>query len=291
MSTPAGPTPPGVRPPPDPKLVKDAWDAVARAGYADYWSPRFRPLIEKAVERFDPPPRGPLVVPGCGPGDELLLLAQKFPGRATFATDPSPEMVSLALGRVREAGLSSVLVSSGMAEEVSSVVHQAAGIFSAFTLQLVGDPVACLLDWAHALRPGGVIVAVFWPMPSPESVYGRLLAATIAVTGEGPRDWAPQALESFAHAGLTLVSDERLTEHMGHASPDELFSAIVDRGAFQTLLRRKGPDALAAIRARWVTSHGLEKAAPGDPRGAWICASEARLWKLVKTAEPLGGSH
>ena len=62
---------------PDSRLVEEAWDSVA-PGYADYWSPRLRPFLHRALESFAPAPAGPLAVPGCGPGDEVLELAQRY---------------------------------------------------------------------------------------------------------------------------------------------------------------------------------------------------------------------
>src|SRR6059036_3556548 len=91
------------------RLVEEAWDHVAER-YCRYWSPRFEPYLDHALSAFEPAPAGPLVVAGCGPGEEVLMMARRFPGRAIVATDLSPAMVAIARRRVEEAGLARALV-------------------------------------------------------------------------------------------------------------------------------------------------------------------------------------
>ncbi len=266
-------------------VVVESWDAISRS-YRDYWTPRFRPFLERAVSAFEPPPRGPIAVPGSGPGDEVHLLLRKFPGRAIFATDPSPEMVALCRESLRAAGASTALVTLGHAEDLSSLIHQAAGVLSCFTLQLLASPAAALEDWSSALRLGGAVSAIFWPKPMPESSFGLLMKALEDVTQQSRPDWEEPTIASLPHAGLELTLDERVTRPMEHASPEALFDAIVERGALQVLLRRLGREVFAKVRERWLARHGLEKTSSG-----WRDAAQARLWVLKKISEPGAQSH
>jgi len=271
--------------PQDLRAVSEAWSSVAR-GYHEYWSPRFRPLLVRAVEAFEPPPLGPLAVPGCGPGDEVLLLLEKFPLRTIVATDPSAEMVSFCRGAIRKAGAATALCTLGRAEDLSSTVHQAAGVFSSFTLQLLSDPSAALIDWSTALRLGGIATAIFWPRPSPESSFGLLASAIKKVAGEERPDWEPGALASLEKAGLALRRDERVHTTFEHGSPGELFGAIVDKGPLRALLDRRGSGVVDAVRAEWLRSLGTRAATR-----PWKDPVEARLWVLEKVAEPEGEAH
>ncbi len=267
------------------RLVEESWSSVAR-GYTDYWCPRFRPFLERAVQVFHPPPLGPLAVPGCGPGEEVLLLIDKFPGRTIVATDPAPEMLALARASLRARGAATALVTRGHAESLSSTVRQAAGVFSSFSLQLLPSPLAALEDWSRALKLGGVISALFWPKPSPGSPHGRLTAAYEGVTGESRENWEPKALEAAPHLGLALELDERVVRETAHASPEEYFDALVASCALQTLLRKKGCAAVDACRKAWLEDHGLVQ------RGeSWVEKAEARLWVLRKTGEVAEEAH
>ena len=269
----------------DPRLVASSWDFVAR-GYRDYWTPRFRPLVERAIVSLEPPGRGPIAVPGCGPGDEVLLLLKKFPARTIFATDPSREMMALCRESLGAARATTAHVTLGKAEDLSSLIHQAAGVLSCFTLQLLADPAAALQDWSLALRLGGVVSAVFWPEPTAELPFGRLMLALREVTQEARPAWEDFALKSLPRSGLEVLQNERVLAEMEHASPEELFDAIVHRGPLQVLLRRRGPDIIARVREAWLRSHGLERVGAG-----WKNRVEARLWVLRKVAEPGGEEH
>ncbi|HZN57972.1 MAG TPA: class I SAM-dependent methyltransferase [Planctomycetota bacterium] len=271
--------------PPDPTLVFEAWNEAAR-GYREYWSPRFRPFVERAVAAFDPPAEGPLAVPGCGPGDEVVLLAQKFPARAILASDPSSEMVGLCRAAARAAGASSVLVTQSPAEGLAGSVRQAAGVFSSFTLQLLADPLRALGAWSLALRRGGAITVIFWPRPGPDTSFGRVQAAIERATGQSRPDWEPKVAAELPHLGLEIERDERVALDVEHASPEEWFQAAVEWGALRPVFLRWGPAVLERCRVDWLSDHRMI-----ERGGKWIVPSEARLWTLRKTGEGPHEAH
>jgi SAM-dependent methyltransferase len=256
----------------------EAWDFVAE-GYQAYWCPRFRPYWEEALDEFQPPPLGPLAVPGCGPGEEVLLLLKRHPDRSIVATDPSQVMIRLVWGRLRASGASSVLANVGAAESLSDFVRQAAGVFSSFSLQLVECPIAALKDWSLALRAGGSIAVLFWPKPLPGTVADRLQAALTSVSGEARPDWEGRALECLSQLGLRLVGDEMLLHEMEHQSPEEYFDRLVASGPLQLFLRRFGRMAVEESRRLWLRDHGLER--KGD---RWVHRPPARLWVMERLA-------
>src|SRR5581483_4431811 len=85
------------------ELLARAWDDAA-AGYERYFVPRFSPWTEEAVraltKRARKLPLGSVLVPCCGPGQELLPLALAFPDREVLGIDLSPGMVALARARI-----------------------------------------------------------------------------------------------------------------------------------------------------------------------------------------------
>jgi SAM-dependent methyltransferase len=269
----------------DSHVSDEAWGAAAR-GYKDYWVPRFRPFMMRALTVFAPPPDGPVAVPGCGPGEEVVLLLKKFPGRNIIATDPSNEMLQLLRASLHERGYTTALAASGRAEDLSSTIRQAAGVLSCFSLQLVPHPVRALEEWATVLRPGGVLVALFWPAPPPGSAFARLATAIEFVSGERRRDWEAEALRELPRLGLLLERDDRVSREIEHASPEELFQALVDWGPLQVFLRKRGRDVVDRCRRAWIGNHGLQRRGSG-----WVHTAEARLWVARKTGEGSGDGH
>lgn len=106
-------------------------------------------------------PGDKLVELGCGTGDEALALAQG--GVTIVATDPSREMIRIAIAKCRSAGLehrARFVVSR--ASEVSAALEQASpfdGGFASFSLAYEPDlrPVAYAMH--SLLRPGSPFLA------------------------------------------------------------------------------------------------------------------------------------
>jgi SAM-dependent methyltransferase len=261
------------------RLLEASWSHVAERYHA-YWSPRFEPFLRRAVERFEPAEDGALGVPGCGPGDEVLLLARRFPERSIVATDLSPAMTAILRRRVRERGLSRVLVAEDDAAEMSTRARQAGGILSTFVLQLLPNPMAALADWSRALRQRGRISALFWPLLAGDSPFARL-GRLLEERGATPRPpWEEMVRDTLAPLGLRLIADERVEEELAHASPEECFRELHESGPLQVHCRRLGREAIDALGKAWLQSHGMER------RGSeWVHRATARLW-LLERSEP-----
>jgi SAM-dependent methyltransferase len=257
------------------RIVEESWNQVAER-YHGYWSPRFEPYLKRAVESFEPAAAGPLAVVGCGPGDEVLMISRKFPGRTVMALDLSSAMVAIARRRAREAGLTSVLVMEDSADQVTGRLRQAGGIFSAFILQLLPDPLSALADWSRALRDGGRIAVLFWPRQSASSAFSRLHEALRKAGDERPA-WEEPALGALPELGLRLLADERMAFEMAHQSPEECWRELREAGALQVAVRRLGEEKLAVVEAEWLRDHGFERQGHH-----WVHRPEARLWLLER---------
>ena len=253
-----------------------AWSHVAQR-YSEYWSPRLRPYIERLVEVFEPAPEGPIAIPGCGPGDEVLLAEKRWADRSIIATDPAQGMISILWKRLREAGSTRAVASVGPAGHLSAFVRQAAGVLSSFTLQLLPNPIAALADWSRCLRAEGKVAALFWPHPPPETVHGRLHAALEASTGEKRLEWEAPTREELPHLGFHLLSEETVAFEIEHSSPEEFFDELVHSGPLHALEQRLGKPVLERCRAQWITNTGFE--AKG---GGVVHRPPARIWILAR---------
>jgi SAM-dependent methyltransferase len=260
--------------PSDP-LVVDAWSRVAD-GYHAYWGPRFRPFLESALDAFSPGP-GPLAAVGCGPGDEVLALAARFPERAIVATDPSRSMLELLRARLGDSGAAArVTVREEPATDLPDHVQGAGGVFSSFSLQLLPDRIAALGAWRGALGPDGRIACAFWPRQPEEDAWGHLGRAIEASTGKARPAWEPDVLDGLPAVGLRLAEARDLVHPIRYASPEEAWAQLRDACSLQVLLARAGPEATAACERAWLADHGLTPTADG----AWEHRPRARLWLL-----------
>ena len=263
--------------PSDGRMCEDAWNAVAPQ-YATFWSSRLEPFRRRAVEALHPVPQGLLAVPGCGPGNEVLLLAKAFPDRSVVATDGSHRMLALLLETLRKHGMETVVPAVGSAGDLSAFVRQAAAVLSCFTLDALPDPIAALADWSLCLRDGASITAIFWPRPPPGSARALLEAVVETRLGYGRPLWEENALQALQQLSLELVRDERIRCEISYGDPDEYFRGMIDTGPLHFLREMFGEKLLRECRDLWLVHHGLEQR-----DGGWTDPAEARLWVLKRS--------
>lgn len=268
----------------------ESWSAVAR-GYLEHWVPRFRPFVLDALDELlaRALPTGPLAVPGCGPGEEVVLLRRRAPDRELVAMDPSRPMLDLLRARLGDDARARVV--EGAAEALPAHVRGAAGVLSCFTLQLLERPLDALRAWTAAAAPGAPVVVLFWPRQDEGTTWGRLRPAIEAETGPWREDWEPGVRAALDAAGLRLVVDRDVRHPMRHTSPEAAWDRLVDSGSLQGLARRVAPEALARARARFLGDHQLAHDPAGDAEsdavndaanhGPWVHAPAARLWVVA----------
>ncbi len=144
----------------------------------------------------------------CGGGRWLIAMARRFPGLELVGVESEPDSVARAREHVAEAGL---------ADRISIVqtdAHNLAAsgpyalVYFQYALHQLADAPGVLRAAFSALRPGGRLVVLDWPLPSDPDEFrtrhGELIAGvqldelyqgTALVTREQFRAW-------FAEAGL-----------------------------------------------------------------------------------------
>lgn len=247
-------------------LVVAAWGSVAEA-YASSWAPRFRPFVAEALASFDPD-GGPIWVPGCGPGEEAQLLAERWPDRRVIASDPAPAMVAVA-----RAGGGRVEVFEGAADAPPK--GPLAGIFSSFVLQLLPERAETLRRWASVLAPGARVGIVFWPRQAEDDAWGHLGRAMEGVGRERP-DWESALRDQLPALGLRLLEARDLSHEVSYPSPAEAWRLLCEACSLQVFLRRAGASAAARCRDLWLADSGLTQRG-----GAWVHRPVARFWQLA----------
>jgi ubiquinone/menaquinone biosynthesis C-methylase UbiE len=258
-----------------------AWASVA-APYHAYWGPRFRPFVADALAAFEPGP-GPLGVPGCGPGDEALELARRFPQRRVLATDPAAPMLALLAERAQAAPNLDLAAGRAVDLGLGLGLGQAGGVFSSFTLQLLPDRPAALSAWRRCLGPAGQIAVLFWPRQSEDDAWGALGRAILAETGQLRPSWEAELRAALPALGLELVAEHDLRHTIAYGSPAEAWEQLRDACSLQVLLRRLGPARAEACGQRWLADHGLVRS-----EDAWTHSPLGRLWILRPRAGKLG---
>ncbi len=126
------------------------WSPDQYQRFADHRARPMRDLLAR-VDAADPH----LVVDlGCGPGDQTLMLADRWPGARVIGLDSSPEMLAKARALDPDGRVEWVEVSAedwdprSLGRPVDVLVTNA-------TLQWVPTHLRLIPDWVAALAPGG----------------------------------------------------------------------------------------------------------------------------------------
>lgn len=250
-------------------LLAQAWSEAA-AGYEQYFVPRFAPWIRHGVRAVAavPLPAGSIVVPCCGTGWELQLLAAEWPERAIYGIDLAPEMVRWA--QERTADCPHVQVAIGDASSSADWPSSCAAVFSWFGLQQLPEPAAVLRQWVRRLQPGGVLSVMFWPaVPESEGPFAWLQQVLAQRRPPADRSWEQQLAAVVREAGAELQRDERVGLGMSHGSAVEFWEAMVQYGPLRSLALAREPEFVRAVRADF-----LQRAPSGairhEPQAHWL---------------------
>ena len=87
------------------RLLAESWTAIAQQ-YEHRLAPLFQPWLDELVGALDAKdlPEGDVIVPACGPGIELLMLAEVLPGESNIVgIDLAAGMVDVANARIAAA--------------------------------------------------------------------------------------------------------------------------------------------------------------------------------------------
>ena len=111
---------------------------------------------------------------GCGPGNSMALLAERWPAATITGIDNSPAMLAEARQALPDVGFENADLASWVPAEPCEL------LFSNATLQWVPDHMAVLARLAQSLKPGGVLAA---QMPDNLGEPSHLLMAETAENG------------------------------------------------------------------------------------------------------------
>ena len=200
-------------------ILAESW-SIAAEGYDEIFVPRFKPWTDNALALLGSAefklPQGDVLVPTCGPGHELPLVAELLKNRNVRGTDLAPGMIDVAQKRCEGNPRLSCAVEDAMAPS-----GEYAALFSVFGLQQLPDHAQAIQAWTRCLKIGGVAVVIYWPMGQgvekrgPWAHWGRLLRAAL---GDGARrgvqGWE-DALPSAAVQNQIVAA--RLADHGLHA--------------------------------------------------------------------------
>ena len=202
-------------------VLAESWTSAA-PGYDELFVPRFAPWTEDALaaltqHKHSLPEDHEVLVPCCGPGQELLPIAELLGGeRAVRGTDLAPGMIEIAQTRCAAAAARFGRMSAEVGDAMAPGAGPYAAIFSVFGLQQLPDPVAAIEAWVRALAPGGVAVVCYWPMGAgveaagPWRHWGGLIRRAIgdAAARRGAAGWEDALAGAAAAAGAEVLADE-----------------------------------------------------------------------------------
>lgn len=191
------------------ELLRKSWTQIAEQ-YERHLVPRFMPWTQHTLQCFlaQKFPPGSILVPACGPGHELVMLAESFPDdRQIIGLDLAEGMVDLANARCAEAGISGrARAEVGDACDLGAKFSDVAGVFSLFGLQQLPQAHLALANWVNSLTPGGSLAVTFWPSQVEEEGPWQRLAALSTNKPKAQLNTTTQAsAQAFASAMSDLV--------------------------------------------------------------------------------------
>jgi SAM-dependent methyltransferase len=141
------------------------WDRISQL-YLREIDPRFAPVVGGVIGRADLKPGEQVLDLGTGTGSlaiEAAILVNAS-GRVT-GLDISPEMLSLAKGRIAESGRTNIELREGRAEEIPAEDAAFDVVLASLSLMYVIDRAAAARELRRVLRPGGRVVGAMWAGP------------------------------------------------------------------------------------------------------------------------------
>jgi SAM-dependent methyltransferase len=275
------------------EILANSWTSAA-PGYDELFVPRFAPWTDAALAQLgahaDSLPEGAILVPCCGPGQELPPIAALLPDRTILGTDLAPGMVAIAQARC-DALNAAAAAPQRLFAEVGDAMDLTAGpgggadsaapppyaaILSVFGLQQLPDQAAAIAAWVRALAPGGVAVVVYWPMGAgveesgPWKHWGRLLKAALgdSAARRGTAGWEDALAGAAEAAGAeVLVNNERLPHRIEWPSPDAMWEGMTRSGPWHAQRERRGDEFVDGLREAFVAPYSPDEPVAHRPAG------------------------
>ena len=127
------------------------------ADYDARWSSYVQAATEETMKRVPSSPGGILDV-GCGTGQLLNRIVNRFPDSAVAGVDASPEMLVVAKTRLPDR----VTLKTGWAEELPFEDETFGTVVSCNMFHFIRQPEAALNEMLRVVRPDGTLVITDW---------------------------------------------------------------------------------------------------------------------------------
>ncbi|RMZ52231.1 hypothetical protein APUTEX25_001621 [Auxenochlorella protothecoides] len=238
-------------------MLQRSWSEAA-AAYQEHMVPRFVPWTLATLDAFGSTriPEGLVVVPACGPGQELPLLADLLPNHDILGVDLAEGMVAIARRVIQHQNLRRVTAMAGDAKSLTQLSgsRPITGIYSCFGLQIIPGPAETLRSWAASLAPGGTLAVTYWPeIAEQEGPWRTLISLT--PPADRPADWEVGIPgEALKEPGVELVADKGLDFSMEWPSAGAFFDILSTAGPWRALAILRGPAFMEELRRKFLAT-------------------------------------
>ena len=256
-------------------LLAQSWTQAAQMYEAEL-VPRFDPWTQDALAQLRyhalllPP--GVCVLPCCGPGQELPLVAAALgPERRLIASDLSHGMIELAKLRAAATGPQcSAVVADAMQPLCDGKL---AAILSVFGLQQLPDPVVAVKSWCTQLEPAGVAVICFWPpgpveTSGPWQTYSELLTKRVGSSErkQSTASWDEQLASAAEAVGAELLLDTTPEHAMEWPDGEAIWEGMTRGGPWALTRLRRGDAFMEGIKSEFLQVYPAGQVVRHTPR-------------------------
>mmetsp|Transcript_40749 Transcript_40749/g.131956 ORF Transcript_40749/g.131956 Transcript_40749/m.131956 type:complete len:281 (-) Transcript_40749:102-944(-) len=270
-------------------VLAESWTSAA-PGYDELFVPRFAPWTEDALaaltqHKHSLPEDHEVLVPCCGPGQELLPIAELLGGeRAVRGTDLAPGMIEIAQSRCVAAAAHFGRMSAEVGDAMAPGAGPYAAIFSVFGLQQLPDPVAAIEAWVRALAPGGVAVVCYWPMGAgveaagPWRHWGGLIRRAIgdAAARRGAAGWEDALAGAAAAAGAEVLADEERRHRIEWPCPAGMWEGMTRSGPWHAQRVRRGDAFVDGLRDDFLAPYAPQEPLAHNPAARLLVLRKRR---------------
>lgn len=255
-------------------LLAESWTQAAE-GYEALLVPRFAPWTHDAIHQLKKHaqwlPTGTCVVPTCGPGHELPLVAEVLgPDRPLVGSDLSYGMIERSKKYAAAIGPQcTVVVADAMMPLCDGKL---AAVLTVFGLQQLPDPTEAVRGWCAKLEPMGIAVICFWPPGSVETsgpwdLYSKLLAKHVGVAErkQSSACWDEQLTAAAEAAGTEVLMDSLVEHSMEWPDSDTMWEAMTRSGPWTFTRLRRGDVFMDMIKSEFLESFPLGQGVRHSP--------------------------
>ena len=258
-------------------LLAQSWTQAAEIYEAEL-VPRFEPWTRDALFQLslhaDGLPAGACIVPTCGPGQELPLVAAALgPGRVLIGSDISPGMVKRALIRCAAVGPHCTAVVADAMQPLFD--GKIAAILTVFGLQQLPDPVGAMKGWYTELEPAGIAVICFWPPGSVETrgpwqTYSELVSKRLGSLECKQLttccNWDELLTASAESAGAEVLLDKYVVHEMEWPDGEAMWEGMTRGGPWAFTRLRRGDAFMEEMKSEFLEEYPLGNVVKHTPR-------------------------